>query len=25
VQTAREAPTLPDGASGYHAVQVFVG
>lgn len=25
VQTATGAPTLPDGASGYHAVQVFVG
>ena len=25
VQIAAGAPTLPDGASGYHAVQVFVG
>lgn len=25
VQTISEAPPLPDGASGYHAVQVFVG
>lgn len=25
VQTAAGAPTLPDGASGYHAIQVLVG
>lgn len=25
VQTISEAPPLPDGASGYHAAQVFVG
>jgi DMSO/TMAO reductase YedYZ molybdopterin-dependent catalytic subunit len=25
VQTISDAPPLPDGASGYHAVQVFVG
>ena len=25
VQTVSEAPPLPDGASGYHAVQVFAG
>jgi DMSO/TMAO reductase YedYZ molybdopterin-dependent catalytic subunit len=25
VQTATGAPTLPDGASGYHAIQVLVG
>jgi hypothetical protein len=25
VQTISEAPPLPNGASGYHAVQVFVG